>query len=541
MIGSYDDTTTRWGVPDKPIEVSQRALDYLNDCVGPAEPTPQVLRAEVTVTASRLDDATQSALRTVVGQDGVTTDDTLRITHAGGFSYLDLIERRDGHPHLVDAVVYPSDAAAVKELLHLCGEQDLAAVPFGGGTSVVGGVRPEDGRHRGVIAIAFDRMAALHEVDDVNMTVTVGPGMTGPTLERLLKTRGMTLGHFPQSWERASIGGYVATRSAGQSSAGYGRSNDMVESLRVVAPRGEFALGRAPGSAAGPDLRQLFIGSEGILGIITEVTLRIRRVPAVTRYEGVMFPTYEAGLDAFRELLARRATADLMRLSDPEETLTNLTMAAEGAKATALNTYLKARRVAGGSLAIFGWEGTRTQVGSRRDETWRVLRSFGAVSLGAQVGKGWEHSRFSGPYLRDRLLDEGYLVETLETATGWRELPALRQRISEAITGSLGDAGPGPLVMSHLSHVYETGGSLYVTILARRDHADPVGQWKAAKAAACNAIVEAGATITHHHAVGRDHAPWMEAEIGRSGVELLRALKAHLDPEGILNPGALLG
>jgi alkyldihydroxyacetonephosphate synthase len=287
-------------------------------------------------------------------------------------------------------------------------------------------------------------------------------------------------------------------------------------------------------------LRQLFIGSEGILGIITEVTMRIRRQPREKRYEGVMFPTYEDGLRAFREMVSRRATADLMRLSDPEETLTNLTMATEGLKATALNRYLKLRKVAGGSLAIFGWEGNRTQIGSRRDETWRVLRANGAVSLGKQVGNGWEHSRFAGPYLRDTLLDNGYLVETLETATGWNELPHLRDTVTAALKGALGGDGPGPWVMSHLSHVYDTGGSLYVTVVAERDQNDPVGQWQAAKVAACDAIVAAGATITHHHAVGRDHAPWLAAEVGDNGIELLRAIKAHLDPDDTLNPGALL-
>lgn len=540
MIGSYDEVTARWGNPDKPVTLSDGAIAFLTDRVGPPKRTPAVSRLDIVVAPTELDDQTRAQLISVLGPDGLSVDADTRLAHSGGFSYLDLVERRGKSPSVPDAVAFPTSHEQVQHLIGTCGQLNLAIVPFGGGTSVVGGVRPERGPHAGVIAVSFDNMADVIGIDDVDMTVTVGPGITGPTLERLLGVRGLTLGHFPQSWERATIGGYVATRSSGQASAGYGRSDEMVERLRVATPRGEFRLGRAPGSAAGPDLRQLFIGSEGILGIITEVTMRIRRQPREKRYEGVMFPTYEDGLRAFREMVSRRATADLMRLSDPEETLTNLTMATEGLKATALNRYLKLRKVAGGSLAIFGWEGNRTQIGSRRDETWRVLRANGAVSLGKQVGNGWEHSRFAGPYLRDTLLDNGYLVETLETATGWNELPHLRDTVTAALKGALGGDGPGPWVMSHLSHVYDTGGSLYVTVVAERDQNDPVGQWQAAKVAACDAIVAAGATITHHHAVGRDHAPWLAAEVGDNGIELLRAIKAHLDPDDTLNPGALL-
>lgn len=537
MIGNYDDVTARWGNPDEPVVLSPAAREFLTREVGAPRNTPQVPRERITVNPSRLSGEQLERLRSILGAANVTTDDDARLVHSGGFSYLDLIERRGDHPQVPDAVVYPSTHEQVQELINTCVDLGVPLVPFGGGTSVVGGVRPEDGGRGGVIAVGFGNMAEVIDFDEVDMTVTVGPGITGPTLERLLSIRGLTLGHFPQSWERATIGGYVATRSSGQASAGYGRSDEMVERLRVATPRGEFRLGRAPGTAAGPDLRQLFIGSEGVLGVITEVTLRVRRKPITRRFEGVMFPTYEAGLRAFRELVARQAKPDLMRLSDPQETLTNLTMSLSGTKAVALERYMKMRKVHGGSLAIFGWEGNRTQVNSRRDESWRVIRSCGGVSLGRPVGNAWEHARFSGPYLRDTLLDNGYLVETLETATGWRELPKLRTDVYSALKSALGGRA---WVMSHLSHVYDTGGSLYVTVVASRDDERAVDQWQAAKSAACEAIVANSATITHHHAVGRDHKAWLAAEIGDNGVDLLRAVKTYLDPDGILNPGALL-
>lgn len=540
MRGRYEDVVARWGVPPEPVELSAEAEAFLTEKVGRPRQTPARNRADITIDPSKLTPQDQEALVSVVGQDGVDDSADARLAHSGGFSYLDLLDRRGEHPPTPDVVVSPTSAAQVSDVLRVCVERDLALIPFGGGTSVVGGVRPESSQHRAVVSICFDEFAALRNIDDVNMTVTVEPGITGPTLERLLKARGLTLGHLPQSWERASIGGYAATRSSGQASAGYGRSNEMIESLTVVTPIGEFTLGRAPGTAAGPDLRQVFIGSEGIFGVITSVTLRIRRLPRETRYEGVIFPTYDAALNAFRELLARRATADVMRLSDPNETLTNLTMALHGKKGRALWAYLRARKVANGSLAIFSWEGSRTQVGARRDEMWRVMRAFGAVSLGSQVGAGWEKSRFSGPYLRDTLLDNGYLVETLETSTRWRQLPALRRDVYRALEDALGGNGSKVWVMSHLSHVYETGGSLYVTVIANRNDQDAHAQWVAAKTAACDAIAAAGATITHHHAVGRDHAPWMTAEIGQTGVDLLRELKNYFDPSDTLNPGVLV-
>lgn len=537
----YDDWVSRWGVPHHRIEMRDEARKYLLEKVGPADPQPPVVRADIRVGNSRLGAEDVAALIRVLGEAGVRVDDDSRLRYSGGFSYLDLVERRTHPDHLPDAVLSPSAHDEVLELLGVCQERDIAIVPFGGGTSVVGGVRPVRGTHGAVVAVAFDRMCSVISVDEENLSVRVQPGITGPELERELAGHNLTMGHFPQSWERASLGGYAATRSSGQASAGYGRSNDMIESLKVATLRGTFDLGVAPGTAAGPDLRQVFIGSEGAFGIITELTVRVRPRPAMTRYEGIMFPDYETGLRAMRGLVARRAKADVMRLSDEHETATNLTMAVSGAKGQALGAYLRLRGVSGGALGILSWEGTRTQLGSRRDEAWRVLRQHRAVSLGSTVGDGWAKSRFSGPYLRDTLMDEGYLVETLETSTWWSELPALRRAIGAALHHSLADSGPGPLIMSHLSHVYDTGGSLYVTVIARRDSTDSVRQWQSAKEAACQAIVDHHATITHHHAVGRDHAPWLHAEVGVSGIELLRGLKQHFDPQGILNPGVLVG
>jgi alkyldihydroxyacetonephosphate synthase len=305
----------------------------------------------------------------------------------------------------------------------------------------------------------------------------------------------------------------------------------------VATPRGTLRLGRAPSSAAGPDLRALFLGGEGVLGVITEVTQRVRRAPTTRWFEALMLPSLDAGLEAFRELAQSRACADVMRLSDLAETRATMRMSGPtGRTARAMAAYLKVRGVADGTMAIMGWDGiSASQVRARRSVAFDILRRHGAASLGRGAGESWLRHRFEGPYLRDTLMDQGYLVETLETATNWASLGNLHESVTCALADSLGHCH----VMAHVSHVYETGASLYLTALASAD-TDQAARWHAAKQAASEVIVAHGATITHHPGLGRDHAPWLEAEVGPVGVDLLRTVKARLDPDGILNPGVLL-
>jgi alkyldihydroxyacetonephosphate synthase len=288
-------------------------------------------------------------------------------------------------------------------------------------------------------------------------------------------------------------------------------------------------------------VRELLVGSEGTLGIVVEATLRIRPRPTVRRYEGFSLPTFRAGVDAFRALAQAGAAPDVLRLSDALETRVSLGLSGDGAAGRALGAYLRARGRAGGCLAIAGWEGTAADaVRRRRSAAARVLRAHVALALGRRVGAAWEHGRFAAPYLRDELLAHGVLVETLETATTWDRLPALHEAVGAAIEGALRARGTPPVVMCHVSHVYRAGASLYWTFIARQQAGAELEQWHAAKAAASDAILGGGGTITHHHGVGRDHAPWLPGEVGPLGVALLRAAKATLDPAGIMNPGKLI-
>ena len=417
----------------------------------------------------------------------------------------------------------------------------MRSCPFGGGTSVVGGVEPIRGAFSAVIALDLSGMDELVDVDEESLTATFQPGIRTPRAEQLLSEQGLTLGHLPQSYEQASLGGYAATRSAGQSSTGHGRIDELVVGLRCQTPSGELVLGRGPASAAGPDLRQLVMGSEGVFGVITEVTVRVRRLPAERRYEGFVLPDFAAGQRVLRRLAQEEALPDIARLSDEGETRVTLTMAGGGrAKAAAIGAYLRLRKVSGGCLLVLGWEGVPSSVAFRRKAARRALATERGVSLGRSAGEAWRRGRFSGPYLRDDLLDHGILVETLETAARWRDVPRLHSAVRDALSDALREDGRLPLVGCHLSHVYPTGASLYFTVLTGARAGAEVTQWDAAKRAATDAIMASNGTLTHHHAVGSVHAPWLAAEIGELGVDVLRAVKARLDPAGILNPGKLL-
>jgi alkyldihydroxyacetonephosphate synthase len=354
--------------------------------------------------------------------------------------------------------------------------------------------------------------------------------MTGPEAERALNAVGLTLGHFPQSFEYATIGGFAATRSAGQASTGYGRIDELVVGVRLAAPAGDVAVAAHPASAAGPALRELVVGSEGALGVITEVTLSVRPLPDVREYEGWSFRSFEEGLAAFREIEQAHTSADVSRLSDVAETQTSLASAGDsgGRAASLTRRWLKLRGHENGCLAILGFEGEADEVADRANRARTLLRSAGGLRLGKRPGAAWLKQRYRAPYLRDELMDHGAIVETLETAVG------------DALRTSLTERGTPPLVMCHVSHLYPSGASLYFTFIAAQQRGQEIEQWQAAKTAASDAIIAAGGTITHHHAIGRDHAPYLRAEVGDLGIELLRAAKDKLDPRGIMNPGKLI-
>ncbi|MFE7223427.1 FAD-binding oxidoreductase [Nocardioides sp. NPDC057577] len=511
----------RWGDPAHAAPLPESVKGLVDAFIGTRD-TPAV--DQVRIPAPGLSASLLDGLRALVGEDEVLTDDDTRRLRTRGKSTPDLLRARAGDlADAPDAVVRPGSHEDVEALLAWAVEHRVAVVPFGGGTSVTGGLAARRDGFAGLISLDLVRLDRLLSVDPVSMTAVLQPGMRGPAAEAALAEHGLTLGHFPQSFEYASIGGFAATRSSGQSSAGFGRFDDMVVGLRVATPIGELVLGSSPANAAGPDLRQVVLGSEGTLGVITEVTVRVRPVAAEKAYEAWSFATFAEGAEAMRTLAQSGGLPTVIRLSDEAETMVNL----------ASQSDIGGEGVTG-CVLIVGHEGA--SVAARRAEVAAVLEAAGGTNLGEERGLAWAEGRFHAPYLRDSMLDAGVLVETLETATFWSNRERLYGAVKSALETSLGE---GALVLCHISHVYETGCSLYFTVAARQTE-DPLAQWLAAKAAASDAMIESGGTITHHHAVGTDHKPWLTREIGPVGVAMLQGLKGAVDPTGVLNPGVLI-
>jgi alkyldihydroxyacetonephosphate synthase len=529
-----------WGDPSVEPELDGEALAVLRERIGELEPSPRA--AELDAFDLPAAEPLPQSLIEAVGEESVFTGVEDRVRHATGRGYADLARLRGGRLDTApDAVVLPADADQVQRLLRLCAEEGVAVVPFGGGTSVVGGVEPLRGEHERLISLDLSRLRGV-SVDERSLTATLGAGLRGPEAEAALGRAGVVLGHYPQSFEYATIGGFAATRSAGQASSGYGRFDALVSSVRLIAPACDLCTLETPHTAAGPALRELIVGSEGVFGVIPEVTVRVRPAPRQRRYEAWMAESFEAGSEIVRALAQGPGLPDVIRVSDEEETEGSLALSGPRGVAGALfDGYLGLRRRRGGALVIVGIEGDEESVARRRALAVRALRRGGAAYIGQAAGRSWEHGRYQGPYLRDTLMEMGAMVETLETSHTWSRLGELHAAVGAAIRDSLAGQGTPGLVFCHLSHAYADGASLYFTFISRARRGEEVEQWRQVKRAASEAIVATGGTITHHHAIGRDHAPYMEAEIGRAGLDVLRAVKERLDPTGIMNPEKLVG
>lgn len=529
-----------WGDPDEPTELGEAGERLLRERgIDPNRPSgPPEIAGVKLPEAGRLPDSVIAAADS--GNVYDSAED--RIRHANGQNYLDLMALRSGEIELApDAVVVPETADRIGPILEACAAAGVAVVPFGGGSSVVGGVAPLRGDHDAVISLDLAALRGI-EVDAKSLTARLGAGLRGPEAEALLAEKGFTLGHYPQSFEYATIGGFAATRSAGQSSSGYGRFDSLVSSIRMITPEGELSTLATPHTSIGPALREVAIGSEGILGVIPDVDVRIRPLPVARRYEAWIVEDFEAGSETVRRLAQSDSLPTIIRVSDVPETEVNLAMALpSGAAGTIFKRYLKLRGRAGGALVIAGHEGLPQTVNRSRSDVAREMRRGGGLYLGQAAGKGWAKGRFHGPYLREALLDRGVLVETLETAHQWSRHGELYRAVRSALESALAANGMEGIVMCHLSHAYRDGASLYFTVIATQGSEGGQANWPKVKRAACEAILSAGGTLSHHHATGLDHTPWLEREIGQTGLDALAALKERFDPAGIMNPGKLLG
>jgi alkyldihydroxyacetonephosphate synthase len=542
-----------WGDPNKRDEIESRPelFEFLKKELNlPVDARyPRIEADQLKIPDGRLSKEFLEQLTGICRPETVSVGALSRLTHSAGMGYKDLLRIRKGVlPDYVDAVVSPETEEEVLRLLKLCEGRGVEVIPYGGGSSVVGSFEVSRKEGQGVVSLDMGLMGKLIRVDAVSLTATFEAGVTGPDLESQLAAHGLTLGHFPQSFEYSTLGGWIATRSAGSSSNIYGSIEEMVLSLRVATPRGIIEPVTVPRSAAGPDLRELFLGSEGTLGVITQATLVVRRTPPVREFSSCLFKSFEEGLSCVRELVQGGIHATALRLSDANETNSfyhsrGETVATPSKMKEAVGLWLVSKRglsFEDGSLLIAVHEGDVAQVEADRARTKAACRLHHGFGLGSSPAEAWLESRFEQPYLRDSLVEHGVMVDTLETATVWSNVIQLHDAVAVAITTELEKRGRSALVMCHLSHMYPSGSSLYFTFMAAQDPGKELQEWEAVKEAASRAIVSNGGTITHHHGVGSEHSRWMLSEDGEQGLSALKALKASLDPKGIMNPGKLL-
>jgi alkyldihydroxyacetonephosphate synthase len=524
-----------WGEEDIHYSLSSSNIEYLVERIGVGNRSPDAQLEDV---LAQVPTSQLSANRLL------TADKFERLRHARGQSLPDWIAMRSGRIGVFpDGVAYPETSNDIRELLDFGKEQDLILIPFGGGTSVVGHINPLPG-DRLVLTIDMSRLARLKDIDDVSQLATFEAGISGPQVEEQLNSNGYTLGHFPQSFEYSTLGGWVATRSTGQQSYFYGRIEKLVAGVEVETPMGKMSIPPVPASAAGPDLRHIILGSEGILGIITEVTVRVQRIPEVDAFYGIFFRAWQPGIDATRAIAQADIPVSMLRLSDPEETAMSLILGSSrnglanlAERVLRLLKYREER-----CLLIFGVTGLAFQTRHSHRHLRSITRRHGGLYAGRIVGNRWRKNRFHAPYLRNALWDQGYAVDTLETAVPWSSVPETVSLLRQAIHEGLKDIGEEVLVFSHLSHVYKDGASIYVTFIFRRS-ADPeetYQRWLTLKQAPSQVIVSQGGTISHQHGVGTDHAPYLASEKGKLGITTIEAVRQALDPDGMMNPGKLL-
>ncbi len=473
----------------------------------------------------------------------VNTDAAERVRHARGQSMPDWVALRGGRiGAFPDGVAYPISAEEVRELLRYAAAAGARLIPYGGGTSVVGHINPLPG-DRPVLTVNMSRMNRLERLDETTLLATFGAGVNGPDLEAQLRARGYTLGHYPQSFEYSTLGGWIAARSSGQQSLHYGRIESLFVGGQVETPGGMLMLPNVPASAAGPNLREIVLGSEGRLGIITEATVRVSPLPEREEFSAVFFPHFENGMAAVREIVQARLPLSMLRLSTAVETETTLALAGHDRLIAALERYLELRGAKDDKcLLIFAFTGTRALGSVAVKETLRITGARGGLHIGGVFGRQWQKSRFRTPYLRNTLWERGYAVDTLETATTWTNTPAMIAAVEAALRGALADLGERIHVFTHLSHVYPHGTSVYTTYVFRLapDADETLRRWTMLKKAASEAVVANGGTISHQHGVGADHAPYLIAEKSETGMKALRDVLASFDPDGLMNPGKLI-
>jgi len=488
-------------------------------------------------------------LDAAVGPEQVSTDDRDRVAHGRGKSLTDLIRQRRGDlGRLPDVVVRPGTEDEVAAVLTAALEEDAVLIPFGGGSSISGSLEAEAGEPRPVISMDMVRLNRVLEIDPASQLACVQAGVFGPDLERQLGSQGWTCGHFPDSFTHSTLGGWIATRSSGMQSDRYGDIAEITRGLRVVTPSGVLVVRPVPSTSTGPSVREMVLGSEGRLGVITEATIQVRRVPPERKILGYLFPTWAAGMAVMRDIAASEASPSVTRVSDAPETAFSFAMRddpnlLDRAKSKGLQAFLRRKGwdLEAMCLSLIGYEGSADHVAGQRKLSQRIVKRHGGLCIGSSPGRLYDQKKFDTPYIRDFLLDRGAPADVSETSAPWSELPTVYDNVMAAGHGAFHRLGVPGYLMCHLSHSYHSGACLYFTFaLNPPDERDALEDYGVVKRAIQQAFVDSGATLSHHHAVGTEHAQWLEEDISSPGVAMLRALFDGTDPGANLNPGKIV-
>jgi alkyldihydroxyacetonephosphate synthase len=544
-----------WGWGDEGVSFDSKAhpglWPYAKSVLGIEEEnldTPPVPIEAAQLREAICHDGFLAELRLSLRADQIFDSHHERLVHTYGKGFRDLFRMRrgmaDGAP---DLVLYPENEDDVLATVRAAAHHEVAIIPFGGGSNIAGCLERSETR-RMVVSLDMRRMRRVLEVDAESCTARLEAGVFGPDLEEQLQGYGLTLGHFPDSFLHSTLGGWIATRSAGMQSDKYGKIEDMVVSLRMVTPMGVLATRAVPKSSNGIDVNHLCIGSEGTLGVITEATMRVHPRSELHRTHGYLFPDFEGGIQAMHECVRKECAPSMSRLNDPDKTALSLAFKPPSSQLSravsgVMKSYLRMKGFdfARACLMLTTFEGSKAGVARQHDQVSAIYRRFGAVDLGLSSGKSFESTKYDFPHIRDFLLDRGVTSDVSETSTVWSNIVPLYRASTEALGAAILDSGGGvkPWVGCHISHTYQCGASLYLTFACRQRPGREMNQYLHAKRAVQQSFIDHRATLSHHHAVGTEHLPWLSDDISPVGVMAVGAIKAGLDPGNVMNPGRL--
>ncbi|MBC3917250.1 FAD-binding oxidoreductase [Undibacterium sp. CY18W] len=523
-----------WGDDSITFALNADALEFLRERIGVGVAPADAELSQICqqLPASRL---TAHAL--------IDTSPETRLRHSSGQSVPDWLKMRYGKIQTFpDGVAYPESIEELRTLLDYAGQRNIALIPYGGGTSVVGHLQVI-ASDQPVLSVDMSRLCGLLDLDKEAQLARFGAGTFGPDIEAQLRAQGYTLGHFPQSFEYSTLGGWVVTRSSGQQSLGYGRIENLFAGGRVETPQGRLDIRPFPASAAGPDLREILLGSEGRMGILTEATVRIRPLPACEEFHAVFFHDWDAAQAAIRAIVQAEPGLSMLRLSNATETLTSLTLAGHKKMIGVLESYLRLRGCGSEKcLLLLGASGDGRHVRHAIRSSLKIARGWQGIHVGRYMGEKWKQGRFKNVYLRNSLWEQGYVVDTVETACDWSKVKGMMLGMEQTGKDIMSSEDEKLHVYTHLSHLYAQGASVYTTFVYRLsgDFDRDMARWYKLKSAISRFIVSHGGTISHQHGVGYDHAPYLAVEKGELGMSSLHHLYRHFDPKGIMNPGKLL-